>query len=155
MGLDMYLFKRGGMNIDTNEKIQDEELGYWRKFNALHGCILELTHANPDSNCEEISLSKEDIEDILRTLKQVQSILTMARHVQLDSIDGESSTDYTFYQGVIDDVCAIFPPCSGFFWGGTDIDNWFELEVADSIPIFEKALVLANEGEEIYYYCWW
>ena len=79
MGLDMWIYKHGHHVHDEvsgeSYREQDIEIGYWRKFNALHAYILDLTNSTSDSNCEEIDLSEEDVNNILDTLNQVRLIL--------------------------------------------------------------------------------
>ena len=154
MGLDMWLYKRG--HTVHNEKtgktyVEDpEEIGYWRKFNALHAYILELTNSPADTNCETVDLSKRDVETILDTLNQVRSILE--KGVKLEEDYGDW---YLFDEDTSDAAAELLPPRSGFFFGSTTIDAYYYYDVCDAISIFENALKLINEGEEIYYDCWW
>lgn len=81
MGLDMYLFGRKalfgaggresaqprdneGYKIDTVEV----ELAYWRKHPNLHGYIVE-TFAGDVDDCQPITLNEDNIELILRAIK--------------------------------------------------------------------------------------
>ena len=153
MGLDMWLYKRGHTVHDEmtgKTYVEDpEEIGYWRKFNALHAYILELTNSPADTNCEPVDLSQSDVETILDTLNQVRSILE--KGVKLEE-DGDW---YLFDEDTSDAAAELLPPRSGFFFGSTTIDAYYYYDVCDAISIFENALKLINEGEEIYYDCWW
>lgn len=164
MGLDMYLFARGGVNADTGERIQDDEIGYWRKFNALHSLFLEVGGADPDSNCEEVSLTLENLEYVYGICKEIKDILDKAtKYSYLDNTEimvndvenYEDDYDYYFASEVEDAVCGLMAPHGGFFWGNTDVDYEYHHKVARTLPILEKAIELAKQGEEIYYYCWW
>ena len=74
MGLDMYLVGRKtyldrklddeGHKIDTAEV----ELAYWRKHPNLHGYIVE-TFAGDVDDCQPITLNEDNIELILRAIK--------------------------------------------------------------------------------------
>lgn len=153
MGLDMWIYKRGHQVHDEvsgeSYREQDTEIGYWRKFNALHAYILDLTNSASDSNCEEIDLSEEDVNNILDTLNQVRLILEKGTKIEKDE------NWYTFDEDTTYEVAELLPPRSGFFFGSTSIDNFYYEDVLDSIDIFDKALNIIKDGEEIYYYCWW
>ena len=138
MGLDMYIYKRNGENDDV-------ELAYFRKFNALHYYILALTDTHMDSNCEEIDLTLDQLNNVLLTLKNVEGIL---KNGKLDE------------DGIYDDVTTnmvmkIFPTVSGFFWGGTAIDEFFSYHIEDGIEQIQYVIHEVERGAEVYYYCWW
>lgn len=138
MGLDMYIYKRNGADDDI-------ELAYFRKFNALHWYILKLTGTNMDSNCKEIDLTLDQLNHVLLTLKNVESIL---KNGKLDE-DG-------FYDDITTDmVMKIFPTVSGFFWGGTAIDEFFSYHIEDGIEQIQYVIHEVECGAEVYYYCWW
>ena len=135
MGLDMYLYQR---NQDKNE--DDIQVGYWRKFNALHAYILDITDSARDTNCAEINLDLYEVEEILDTLKRVKNILESEGGFSVENIDR---------------VGALMPPAAGFFWGSQDINEDYLNDINRSIDIFERARALLHDGQEIYYYCWW
>ncbi len=165
MGLDMYLFARGGTNADKSERVEDDEIGYWRKFNALHSLMLEVGGADPDSNCEEIPLTLENLQHIYDICKEVKDILDKAPKFDYDNdwdireveVDDPLTHDgpYFFNEETKEQVCKLMEPQDGFFWGDTDIDDFYHVKVTQTIPILEKAIELAKQGEELYYYCWW
>ena len=162
MGLDMYLFARGGVNADTGEKIEDDEIGYWRKFNALHSLFLEVGGAEADSNCDEVPLTLENLEYIYSICKEVKDILDKAPKYSYDNdaeiiVDDveDFNDDYYFDSEVADAVRDLLAPREGFFWGDTDIGFRYHLKVTRTLPILEHAIELAKQGEEIYYYSWW
>lgn len=110
------------------------QIGYWRKFNALHGFIVEH-YAEGVDECQKIYLSKDDIKEILNTLKEVKA-------------NPNNAMD-------------IMPPTSGFFFGSQDIDEWFIKDVEYSIELFEDVLEMLEKNDkrnnyyEIYYQASW
>lgn len=110
------------------------QIGYWRKFNALHGFIVEH-YADGEDNCRKIYLSKDNIKEILNTLKEVKA-------------NPNSAMD-------------IMPPTSGFFFGSQDIDEWFIKDVEYSVELFEDVLEMLEKNDkrknyyEIYYQASW
>ena len=150
MGLDMYLYKKNYMRTDEfykpeyrNEvvvktggeidaKIKPErikyiveEVGYWRKANQIHRWFVENVQNGVD-NCGDYYVSKEDIETLLDTCKKVQ-----ADHSLADTL---------------------LPSASGFFFGGTDYDEWYYNDIENTIKILEEAL---EDGDEFYYSSSW
>ena len=103
------------------------QIGYWRKFNALHHYIVE-NFANGVDDCREIYLYTEDIEQILNNLKKVKDNKNKASE--------------------------LLPTKSGFFFGSTQYDEWYWEDVEYSIRLFEEVLKLPK-GIEIYYEASW
>ena len=149
MGLDMYLNKRtyvqywehngddnyevtvtkGGKPTKINPKKVKyiiEEAGYWRKQNQIHRWFEENVQEGID-NCGEYYVSKDDLETLLELCKKVQADNSLA-----DSL---------------------LPSASGFFFGGTDYDEWYYNGIDNTIQILEEAL--EDERGEFYYSSSW
>lgn len=140
MGLDMYMYRR------RKNEDKDEEIAYWRKFNALHGYILDLVDAAPDSNTEELDLSLDDLNTIYETLLRVNYLL----ETSAEPVDGIYPTE------TAEAISEFFPPADGMLWGDKTIDEYFKEDVEYSIKKFKEVILpLARQGEEIYYWCWW
>lgn len=148
MGLDMYMYrklyiknwehtakenryevtvKRNGEVLEdwSNPTYIEKEVGYWRKFNALHGYIVNEFAGGLD-NCEQIYLSKEDLQKILDTL--------------IDTYETKDASK--------------LPPTEGFFFGSTDVDEYYWDDVKQSIEAF-KTYVADNEEVDYFYTASW
>lgn len=88
------------------------QIGYFRKFNALHNYLCDLDGGRDE--CQEILVSKEDLTDLLNILKTVDK-----NH---------------------DEAEELLPTQSGFFFGGTEYDNWYFDDVKDAIEMCELFL---------------
>lgn len=124
MGLDMYLHAvhyvqnwdhypdeqkweitvtRGGKpvdEIDTSKiKYIQEEVVYWRKANAIHRWFVDNCQGGVD-DCREAYVSREQLEELLDTVKRV--------------LDGNHQ--------IGEDLLA---PQEGFFFGSTEKDEWY------------------------------
>jgi len=113
---------------------KEEEYHYWRKFNALHGYIVR-EFADGIDECQTIEIGNKDgvnkILDALKTtLKQVE--------------DGEKDIEKLK-----------MPPTSGFFFGSTDLDDWFKDKLKEAIPVFEKLASDLEDNEIVYYQASW
>lgn len=151
MGLDMHLYKRlytqnwnhtprerrhritiergdYGVSGFDNPTYVIQEHHYWRKFNALHGYIVD-TFANGVDKCQEIRLSKSDIEQILDTLTEC--------YKTKDS--------------------SLLKPKEGFLFGSTEVDEYYWDCIADSIDSLRILLrEIENDSNiDCYYQASW
>lgn len=146
MGLDMYL---------TTES--DTELGYWRKANAIHLWFVREVQNNNDE-CERHLVTKEKLEELKALCEEV------VRHSKLVPGNVYCGTKYSpgkepermFESGRIieDPSYAIehLPTGSGFFFGGTDYDEWYLQKVEDTIKFCTAALA---QDKPVYYQSSW
>lgn len=101
----------------------EEEIAYWRKFNALHQWFVENVQ-NGEDNCKSSYVGREQFQELLNVLKKVE-----ANHELADDL---------------------LPTQPGFFFGNTEYDeNYFE-NVSETIRIIEE--LLSEEEEADYYY---
>ena len=150
MGLDMYLNKRtyvqqwehqkpehkyevvvtkGGepTNIKPNKvKYIIEEAGYWRKQNQIHRWFVENIQNGTD-DCGEYYVSKTDLETLLELCEKVKADNSLADE--------------------------LLPGASGFFFGGTDYDEWYFNGIDNTIEILKEALE-DEDGEYLYSSSW-
>jgi hypothetical protein len=150
MGLDMYLNKRtyvqqwehnkpeeqysvevtkGGKptKIDPKKvKYIIEEAGYWRKQNQIHRWFVENIQNGTD-DCGEYYVSKADLETLLELCEKVKADHSLAEE--------------------------LLPSASGFFFGGTDYDEWYYNGIDNTIEILKEALEDEN-GEYLYSSSW-
>ncbi len=146
MGLDMYLEKRtyvkqwdhqsaeekhevvvtkGGQptNIDPKKvKYIIEEAGYWRKANQIHRWFVENVQNGVD-NCGDYYVGSEKLAELLDLCKKVK-----ADHSLADEL---------------------LPSASGFFFGGTEYDEWYFNDIENTIAVLEEAL---KDDRADYYY---
>ena len=150
MGLDMYLEKRtyvkqwdhqsaeekhevvvtkGGQptNIDPKKvKYIIEEAGYWRKANQIHRWFVENVQNGID-NCGDYYVGSEKLTELLELCKKVEAEHSLAEE--------------------------LLPSASGFFFGGTEYDEWYFEDIKNTIAILEEAL--ADKHGDFYYSSSW
>jgi hypothetical protein len=150
MGLDMYLEKRTYVkqwsfqkpeeqyNVEvtkggepTNIKPERvthivEEIGYWRKQNQIHQWFVENVQNGVD-NCGEYCVSKVQLEDLLEICKKILNDNSLAEE--------------------------LLPTTSGFFFDGTEYDEWYFDGIKNTIEILEEALS-DNSGDYYYSSSW-
>ena len=108
-----YIYDRNFKSVQTEISYQ---IGYFRKFNALHSYIVK-TFANGVDNCQDIILYKEDVEQIKKVLDDV-----LNAHQQVEKAK------------------ELLPTQSGFFFGGTDYDEFYFEDVKDATDLMQNLL---------------
>ena len=108
-----YIYDRNFKSVQTETSYQ---IGYFRKFNALHSYIVEK-FANGIDNCQDIYLYKEDVEQIKKVLDDV-----LNAHQQVEKAK------------------ELLPTQSGFFFGGTDYDEFYFEDVKDAADLMQNLL---------------
>ena len=108
-----YIYDRNFKSVQTETSYQ---IGYFRKFNALHSYIVK-TFADGIDNCQDIILYKEDVEQIKKVLDDV-----LNAHQQVEKAK------------------EILPTQSGFFFGGTDYDEFYFEDVKDAADLMQSFL---------------
>ena len=150
MGLDMYLNKRtyvqqwehqkpeekynvevtkGGETANINPKKVKyiiEEAGYWRKQNQIHRWFVENIQNGTD-DCGEYYVSKDALASLLELCEKVKADNSLADE--------------------------LLPGVSGFFFGGTEYDEWYFNGIDNTIEILKEALEDEN-GEYLYSSSW-
>jgi hypothetical protein len=151
MGLDMYLSKKtyvkqwdhqspeekydvvvtkGGNVVEgikaSRVKYIEEEIGYWRKANAIHKWFVDNVQEGKD-DCGDYYVGDDDLQNLLDICKKVTADNSLAE--------------------------SLLPCQSGFFFGGTEYDEWYFKDISNTITILEEALVV--KGGEIYYSSSW
>lgn len=128
MGLDMYLVRgpKGETTIDS------EEVGYWRKANAVHNWFAQNCQNGVDE-CQYTTVPKEKLEELLNICKQV--------------LADELSTDTAE---------RLLPVTAGFFFGSYAYDEWYYDKVRNTQEILEAVLADTDfETDEIGYQSSW
>lgn len=132
MGLDMYLRKNTyigakyahrkvtgvvdimmddkRVTIDVNKIYEiSEEVGYWRKANAIHKWFVDNVQSGKD-DCRSYNVSYDQLNDLKNLCLKV-----------LETKDPSP-----------------LPPQSGFFFGSTDIDEDYYQYLQDTVRIIEE-----------------
>ena len=150
MGLDMYLtkktyvknwshqtkeetftisVKKGGKKFDgiQTKRISyiEEEVMYWRKFNALHAWFVRECQDGVD-DCRDAYVDDDKLKDLLHILKQID-----ANHSLADEL---------------------LPTQQGFFFGSYTYDEWYYKDVKDTIKVLEKEFDDNGNLSGSYYY---
>ena len=155
MGLDMYLKKHiyigaefehrkingiikvraGKKEIPVNFKKVSyiiEEVGYWRKANAIHNWFVKNVQNGVDE-CQEAYVDTEKLEELLKLCKDVRKDHRRAHK--------------------------LLPCVEGFFFGSYDYDKYYFQDICQTIKILQDVLKSKDENGyidgDIYYRASW
>ena len=120
-------FPRQGPEGAVNLKVT---VGYWRKVNAVHNWFVENVQDGVDE-CREHYVDREqlsDLQELCTTLLQTKDEQAVLEHL---------------------------PPTEGFFFGPTDIDEYFWSSLEETVEILNRALTLDEQGWYIHYCSSW
>lgn len=149
MGLDMYLNRKhyvqtydqtthnivstvkitgpGASGVDTTKvKYLIEEVGYWRKANAIHLWFVENVQGGTDE-CQEVYVSNENLKELLELCQTVQDNPELGPE--------------------------LLPATSGFFFGSTEYDEGYLEDIKYTIKLLKP--LVDDEYSDFYYQSSW
>jgi hypothetical protein len=145
MGLDQYLIGKKYFFRDdkAREKLQkivdgpfkaesvEVEIGYWRKASAIHKWFVDNVQDGND-DCGTYYVTEDQLKKLLDLTNKV-----------LES--KENGTD-----------AKLLPTTEGFFFGGTEYDDWYYEQLHNTKEIIEKYLNYKNRDQySLYYHSSW
>ena len=103
-----------------------EEVGYWRKANAIHRWFVDNVQNGIDDCCYHREVTREDLEELMDTCHEVLC-----------------NPDIAEYR---------LPTQGGFFFGSTDYDEWYMKDVENTIDIITQVLETTDFEKEMLFY---
>lgn len=157
MGLDMFLTAKMDVNVEDwyNEEVKAKripiaelitftfdlpknaklssvgfEVGYWRKANQIHQWFVKNVQ-NGEDDCGSYYVSSED----LTQLRDLCSELLVNKNIE----EAEQK----------------LPTAAGFFFGSVEYDEWYWVELEQTVEICNTALKMIEKNAWIYYQSSW
>lgn len=112
---------------DLPSIIIDLKVGYWRKANQIHQWFVSNVQSGED-NCAEYYVSREQLEEL--------------RNACMEVIKDENKAD------------ELLPTQSGFFFGSTEIDEWYWQDVKATVEIIDRCLTMPDTWTFKYQSSW-
>ena len=146
MGLDMYLYRVPSNITDEgaadyvneqyerlfaeNPRVSDSVeslVAYWRKANAIHGWFVREVQDDVDE-CQYAEAPKEKLEELLELCERVKKTQN----------------------------AELLYPVGGFFFGTTEVDEWYWDDIDTTIGHLEKVLETTDFGRQkvVYHSSW-
>lgn len=151
MGLDMYLYKKTyvGAKYEWNEvggtleiikggtqlpitfnrvTYITEEVGYWRKANAIHRWFVDECQDGIDQ-CQEAYVDTEKLQELLDICIQIKNDHALAAE--------------------------LLPTTSGFFFGSTECDEYYYEDIDYTVDMLKRVLAEDNANASFAYQSSW
>ena len=156
MGLDMYLYTNSkkvkrdaepALDEWARECFHDKGIAmYWRKANAIHQWFVEHVQ-NGEDDCGTYEVSVEQLQELRDTCMKVLESCNIVPGTVTNGYRGtENGWEPIIEDGaVVEDpsvAMELLPTQEGFFFGGTDYDEWYIRDIADTAKAI--ALMLSN-----------
>lgn len=159
--LEPYFTKRHGA-WDTNDEYGFdaifEDVGYWRKANAIHAWFVDNVQ-NGEDDCEPHEVSKEQLMKLYLICK---TIITESELTPHEIVTGERFNDETgeweniYVDGYIitnpELAAKLLPTQRGFFFGSTDYDEYYMEDVKYTFELLPKIISETDFGKQVISY---
>jgi len=116
-----------GDHEDPYPEVEEEQMWTGRKENHIQ-CYIE-GEVGEVENCAYLPLQREHIERLVERLRQVKYDHDLAG--------------------------SLLPTQAGFFFGGTDYDEWYFNDVDEELMEFQKILESWDDSSVYVYWAWW
>ena len=136
------------------------EIAYWRKANQIHNYFVNYVQGGND-DCGNYDVSKKQLEDLLYKCKEVKRIVVLKKAKIVNGQTFQNGKWENCYENgeVIenaDEVAAILPTRSGFFFGSTDYDKYYMEDINYTIDVLERVLAETDfDTEAVCYHSSW
>lgn len=149
---------------DTDKEYGSDEIydsvAYWRKANAIHKWFVDNCGDGIDE-CQLMIVDKDDLEKLLNTAQKVKdsSVLVRGKITNGYTIkDGKEVPNIIVGEFIKDPSVAreLLPTSSGFFFGGTDYDQWYLEDIDNTIKQIKNILETTDfDNEYVTYEASW
>lgn len=126
-----------------------EEIGYWRKANAIHNWFVENVQKGED-DCGTYVVSKDKIKELKQICERVYDSLDdndMKKVVNEDGFEEEVYNNTKIAEELL-------PTVDGFFFGGKGYTKWYKESLLDTIHICNDCEFVADDMEILYHSSW-
>jgi hypothetical protein len=114
-----------------------EQVGYLRKANAIHHFFVQECQNGVDE-CQLSIVKKTHLKDLLKRCKRAMSL-----------------KDIYLNDGIIKDgegIETFLPTQGGFFFGGTEFNEWYFNDVEETIDLITKVLKETDFDKQVIFY---
>lgn len=131
-------------------------VGYWRKQNAIHSWFVRETQDGKDE-CQESYVSREDLVRLRDICRQILATVVFGDPIVHEGNEFYPSWEEKTIAKIDADLARdLLEPQSGFFFGGTDLDEWYVSGLEYTADLIDTLLDSGTfEGWDFYYRASW
>ena len=156
--------KKGGEIRDDikPERVSEitEQVAYWRKANAIHKWFVDNVQKGND-DCGTYYVDRDQLKELVNVCKQVLgTVETVDGDVVVGKHIGPEDEDWVVdtKRGKVVAQAALarklLPPQSGFFFGSTDVDEYYLQDLQETVRQVEPLLTEPGDGYFYYHASW-
>lgn len=134
-----------------------EEIGYWRKANQIHSWFVQNVQAGVD-DCDYHEVTPEQLRELRDLCARVVdgSVMVYGAINNGYSFDGKGNWVATTRLGKVilnpEIAAELLPTASGFFFGGTDYDEYYMTDIVETIIVIDRVLEDTDFSTHAIYY---
>ena len=144
-------------------KEKKDEAMYWRKANQIHNWFVNNIQEGKD-DCGNYILKRKDVEKLLNVCKKVKEEFDKSTQKVGKVPNGQTLNRETGrWEDITEDgnvfenlnyekIRKLLPTTQGFFFGSTNIDQWYLMDIKNTIDGLEKVLKETNFRTHYLYY---
>lgn len=134
-----------------------EDIGYWRKANQIHNWFIQNCAEGID-DCKDTYVEKEQLEELLKIVNIVLKSSKLVKGKVYNGTRYENGKSIEIYEdGLVMEnkrlAEELLPIAEGFFFGGTNYDQYYYEDLEQTKEILENAL--KEEDGDFYYRASW
>lgn len=104
------------------------DVGYWRKANQIHNWFVENVQDGED-DCKSYYVDPDKLRELLNICKHILKLKRWKAYARKN-----------------------LPTCAGFFFGGTEYDEYYLSDIKSTVEIIEKVFADFDERSDSLYY---
>jgi hypothetical protein len=139
-------------------KYIEEEVAYWRKANAIHAWFVKNVQEGKD-DCGDYFVGRDQLKKLFVTCNEVLEASKLVKGQIVESYgykDGKTIPNYANGKIIKDPSVAekLLPTESGFFFGGTEYDEYYYQDIKYTRDTLEELLKEEDDGDFSYHSSW-
>ena len=131
---------------EYDEDMYGKQLMYWRKANQIHNWFVQNCQGGVD-DCERYVITVADLIKLKELCEKILTMTEMRKDMRYPSFGAREKEEvdilYLTDEGV-KFASEHLPTCSGFFFGGTEYDDWYVWHLENTIEQINNTLDTLN-----------
>lgn len=131
------------------------QVAYWRKANAIHAWFVREVQDGVDE-CQRSYVSREKLEELRQLCRTILDTVVKGDPVEQPDVFGGTYDEYPDLTLDVDLANELLPPQSGFFFGDTNIDQWYVSDLENTVRQLDVVLSdpVLRDGDFRYQSSW-
>ena len=134
-----------------------EQVAYWRKANAIHKWFVNHVQDGIDDCSYHREVTEEDLKKIINICKTILDTVVLEDGKVINGYTWSNGKETPNYQDgkyiVNPKICEkLLPTESGFFFGGTEYDQWYISDIEYTYETLKKVLEETDFEKQMLFY---